>query len=138
MEIGLVDNNIITRIIDTASPDKYLADGWIEVPPGLDVGVDIRMFNIVGDKWSYKNEEQLLKEGLLTPTIQQPLEQRINYVRNRRAEEYANPYTGVDKLVSEYQRLLIIGASDDDLSSVKRQIILRYEEIKNNNPYPER
>lgn len=141
MEIALIVNNCITRIIDTTSPDKYLEKGWIEIPEGLDIGTDIRMFNIVGDRWMYKSEDQLIKEGLLTPQhvpSESSIEQRIELVRNKRAEEYANLYTGVDKLVSEYQRLLIIGASDDELSSVKNQLISRYKEIKNNNPYPER
>ena len=138
MEIALIVNNCITRIIDTTSPNKYLEKGWIEIPEGLDIGTDIRMFNIVGDRWTYKSEDQLLKDGLLHLPPELTLDQRIDLVRNKRAEEYANLYTGVDKLVSEYQRLLIVGASDDELSSVKKQLISRYEEIKNNNPYPER
>ena len=135
MELGLIKDNKISNIIDTSSPENYLRAGWIEIPTGLKVGTDIRLFNIDGDRWSYKTDQELVDDGVLIRT-QEEFDKLVLQISNRRAIDYADPIYGVDKLTSEYQRLLITGAADDELLELKWKIVQRYEEIKSNNPYP--
>lgn len=56
-------------------------------------------------------------------------------VEARRAAAYANPVTGSDRLFAEAQRLQLVG--DETWRDVLEKAVARYNEIREQNPWPE-
>lgn len=132
MLLGFVEDNKISKIIDTSHPEKFLSDGWIKIPDYIYTGTDIRYFSIDDDNWVRKTKEQLFAEGVL-----QPIKITKQQVMDYRAQAYACPLDGVDRLTAQYSRLQIMNGSSDELDKLKDEIINRYNAIKNQFPYPE-
>jgi len=56
-------------------------------------------------------------------------------VKISRESAYANPHTGSDRLLAEYQRLL--ATDSEDAEAKKLEWLERCAEIKSDNPWPE-
>lgn len=61
-------------------------------------------------------------------------EELVAYVEAARKEAYANAQTGSDRLFAEAQRMQMMGI--DGWEEVRDKAIARYNEIKEQNPYP--